>query len=127
VARLLIEKGADVNARDNNGSTPLIAAAFKGRSGIAQLLIDKGADVKAADPTASRPPNTPRRRARRHRRDDRGLAGRGECRARAPRAREGAAGGGGAHAEEAKRRLKPSRESSGSALFKIWLGAGGWF
>jgi len=60
--RLLIEKGADVTRANNNGSTPLIAAAFKGAPGSPSCSSTRR-DVKAADATASRPPNTPRRRA----------------------------------------------------------------
>lgn len=45
--RLLLESGADVNARDTNGDTPLIAAAFMGFNETVRLLLDKGADVNA--------------------------------------------------------------------------------
>eukprot|EP00919_Chromeraceae_sp_WS-2016_P035372 GHVR01083798.1.p1 GENE.GHVR01083798.1~~GHVR01083798.1.p1 ORF type:complete len:108 (-),score=7.71 GHVR01083798.1:148-471(-) len=44
IARLLIDKGADVNSEDNNG-TPLICASKGGHTDIARLLIDKGVDV----------------------------------------------------------------------------------
>jgi hypothetical protein len=42
---LLIEKGADVNARNEDGATPLHIAAFLGQYEIAELLIQSGADV----------------------------------------------------------------------------------
>ena len=45
IAKFLIEKGADVNAKSRDGSTPLHSAAFLGHAEIAALLIQKGADV----------------------------------------------------------------------------------
>ena len=45
IAKFLIEKGADVNAKSRDGSTPLHSAAFLGRAEIAELLIQSGADV----------------------------------------------------------------------------------
>ena len=47
--RQLIEKGADVNARDQNQHTPLHNAASRRNTDVAKLLIDKGADVNAKD------------------------------------------------------------------------------
>ena len=47
VAELLIAKGADVNAKDDNGQTPLFNAAYLGRKEIVELLIAEGADVNA--------------------------------------------------------------------------------
>ena len=44
---LLISNGADVNAKDDDGSTPLHYAAHEGHKEIAELLIAKGADVNA--------------------------------------------------------------------------------
>jgi hypothetical protein len=51
VARLLITKGADVNARDlSHGRTPLFGAVADDRTiAITRLLIEKGADVNAKD------------------------------------------------------------------------------
>lgn len=49
VAALLIENGADVNAKENNGFTPLHRAAAKDHVKVAALLIEKGADVNAKD------------------------------------------------------------------------------
>ena len=45
IAKFLIEKGADVNAKSRDGSTPLHSAAFLGHTEIAELLIQKGAEV----------------------------------------------------------------------------------
>lgn len=49
VAQLLIERGADVNAKDHDGWTPLIKAAQAGHTEMVQLLLDHGADMRAAD------------------------------------------------------------------------------
>ncbi|XEC97517.1 ankyrin repeat domain-containing protein [Paenibacillus tarimensis] len=45
VVEVLIQKGAEINAVDSNGHTPIQAAAFEGNLEIAQLLIDNGADI----------------------------------------------------------------------------------
>jgi ankyrin repeat protein len=42
---LLIAEGADVNAPDKNGATPLHMAAAQGNKEIAELLIAEGADL----------------------------------------------------------------------------------
>jgi ankyrin repeat protein len=47
--RKLLEDGADVNARDAEGNTPLILASFYASPVCVKLLIDKGADVNAAN------------------------------------------------------------------------------
>jgi ankyrin repeat protein len=47
--QVLLAKGADVNARDNTGGTPLILAAFEGRTNAVQILLAHGADVNAKD------------------------------------------------------------------------------
>jgi ankyrin repeat protein len=49
VLRKLLESGADVNARDAEGNTPLILASFYASPQCVALLIDKGADVNAAN------------------------------------------------------------------------------
>lgn len=49
MARLLIEKGADVNASDDHGWTPLLRALKNGFEAIARHLIDNGADVNASN------------------------------------------------------------------------------
>ena len=47
IAELLIAAGADVDAKDENGYTPLFNAAYWGRKEIVELLIANGADVNA--------------------------------------------------------------------------------
>lgn len=49
MAELLINKGADVNAVNIEGRTPLINAARSGVKEIVELLINNGADVNAVD------------------------------------------------------------------------------
>jgi ankyrin repeat protein len=44
---LLIEKGANVNAKDSSGNTPLILAVAKKDIEIIKLLIEKGANVNS--------------------------------------------------------------------------------
>ena len=45
VVQALIEGGADVNAPDDTGLTPLALAAMQGQTAIARLLIAAKADV----------------------------------------------------------------------------------
>jgi peptidoglycan/LPS O-acetylase OafA/YrhL len=47
MARLLIERGTNLEARNRDGATPLFCAAFLGRPEVAALLIEKGANVGA--------------------------------------------------------------------------------
>ena len=45
--KLLIKKGVDVNACDNNGLTPLMHAFFWGKLKIMELLYSNGAKLEA--------------------------------------------------------------------------------
>ena len=45
--RNLIERGDDINARNNRGYTPLHLAATRGNSEVVQLLLENGAEVNA--------------------------------------------------------------------------------
>ena len=49
MAEDLIALGADVNAQNDFGQTPLSIASYEGHIGIVTLLIDSGADVNATD------------------------------------------------------------------------------
>jgi serine/threonine-protein phosphatase 6 regulatory ankyrin repeat subunit B len=51
----LIQKGANVNEKDDNGATPLHMAARQGNSGIAGILISKGAKVREKDKKGKMP------------------------------------------------------------------------
>jgi ankyrin repeat protein len=47
IARMLIERGADVTAQNNDGWTPLHLALVDGEVEVARMLIERGADVTA--------------------------------------------------------------------------------
>lgn len=49
IAKLLIEKGANVNARALDGSTPLMVAASQQNHIVLAILLKTGADVSATD------------------------------------------------------------------------------
>ncbi|MEX2118088.1 MAG: ankyrin repeat domain-containing protein [Pirellulales bacterium] len=55
VATLLIEKGANVHARDSSQRTPLHDACRNGNLGLAAMLIDRGADIGAMDGEGATP------------------------------------------------------------------------
>ena len=43
----LLEHGADINARNQDGSTPLLVASFHGALEVVRRLLERGADVEA--------------------------------------------------------------------------------
>ena len=45
--RFLLDLGADVNASDKEGWTPLLLAAERGHPSVARILLDRGANVNA--------------------------------------------------------------------------------
>ena len=47
VVQMLLENGAEVSARSNNGYTPLHCAALSGHEALALVLLAKGAEVSA--------------------------------------------------------------------------------
>ena len=47
--------GADVNAKDEDGRTPLLHAAYQGNKEIAELLLANGADVNAKNEVDTTP------------------------------------------------------------------------
>ncbi len=51
VVQLLIDRGADVNLPDSDGSTPLMSAANQSNEQIVDLLLHKGADINAVELT----------------------------------------------------------------------------
>jgi ankyrin repeat protein len=47
--QMLLDLGLDPNAANNDGRTPLMAAAMKGRNEVVQLLVDHGARLDTRD------------------------------------------------------------------------------
>jgi len=51
----LIENGADIEARTNQGATPLLMAAQQGANVAVRFLLDRGADIEARDNEGNTP------------------------------------------------------------------------
>ena len=47
--KLLLDLGLDPNGQNNEGRTPLMGAALKGRNEVVQMLVDKGAKLDTRD------------------------------------------------------------------------------
>jgi ankyrin repeat protein len=62
VVKLLIQAGYNVNAKSDNGSTPLIAAAGYNSAEVVALLIKAGADINAKDGEGNTPLSMARER-----------------------------------------------------------------
>jgi len=48
-AKLLLDKGANLEIRDKNGATPLLYAAGYGETAVVKLLLDRGAKIEKTD------------------------------------------------------------------------------
>jgi hypothetical protein len=55
ICRLLTDKGAQMEAKDSNGNTPLHFAAANGHMEIVCLLCDHGADIETSNEDGCRP------------------------------------------------------------------------
>ncbi len=49
VVSLLLDAGADIEAKDRDGSTPLQVAAWQGHANVVRLLLAAGADIDSLD------------------------------------------------------------------------------
>jgi len=49
VVEILIERGADIEGKDDYGDTPLIEASASGRVEVVEILVERGADIEAKD------------------------------------------------------------------------------
>ncbi|KAJ4200308.1 hypothetical protein NW759_015885 [Fusarium solani] len=55
VVRLLLDRGAHIEAPDKSGRTPLWRAAERGREAVVRLLLDRGAHIEAPDKSGRTP------------------------------------------------------------------------
>ncbi|KAG9506380.1 hypothetical protein J7337_003363 [Fusarium musae] len=58
IVKLLVDNGADINARCGNGQVPLHISAQDESGAIAEILISRGADVSVVDEDRETPLNT---------------------------------------------------------------------
>jgi len=55
LAKFLIEKGADINAKDSSGQTALFYAINAGDARMAKLLIERGSEINVSDANGRTP------------------------------------------------------------------------
>ena len=55
IVKFLIEKGADIEDKNNNGYTPLIWTSSYGYTEIIKFLVEKGADIEAKNNNGDTP------------------------------------------------------------------------
>ena len=55
IVQYLIDQGADVNAKDDTGNTPLHRAAANGNNEAVKFLVSRGADVNAKSSNSGTP------------------------------------------------------------------------
>ena len=46
---MLLDGGADIEAKENNGGTPVMLASSEGHDKVVKLLLDGGADIEVKD------------------------------------------------------------------------------
>lgn len=56
IVKLLLEKGAEVEAKNSWAQTPLLYAAQKGHEAVVRLLVEKGAELESIDSEYNRTP-----------------------------------------------------------------------
>ncbi|KAI3333003.1 hypothetical protein F4824DRAFT_275426 [Ustulina deusta] len=56
VVKALLEKGTDLESKDENGRSPLWWAAGNGHEGVVKVLLEKGADLESKDENDGRSP-----------------------------------------------------------------------
>ena len=49
IVKYLVEHGADINKRNNDGWSPLLIVCFNGHIEIVKYLMEHGADIKDKD------------------------------------------------------------------------------
>jgi len=55
VMRYLVSKGGNINAKDNFGITPLLAAVYEGHEDAVKFLLSQGADKTVKGPDGQTP------------------------------------------------------------------------